>query len=223
MARRGRGADEGEGATGSVSERLLFAEIPYAEPMPVSLPAARPGLQPLPPDGVAPIPIPATKPVIRSRSRIRRPSLPGIRRSIATAAGLELDRGIAFLLVPVFLALGVIFYFSLASEPDFAKPIAVVLLMALCAVVSRSWRNPHLCFTAALLCALGVLAAKVETWRAGTQMLGSEIQTRLTGRVASLDLMANNRIRLTIDVNSTAHPTLRYAPERIRVSARKIP
>ena len=46
---------------------------------------------------------------------------------------------------------------------------------------------------AALLCALGVLAAKVETWRAGTQMLGSEIQTRLTGRVVSLDQMANGR------------------------------
>ncbi len=136
---------------------------------------------------------------------------------------MELDRGIAFLLVPVFLACGVIIYFSLANEPDFARPIAVVVLMAFCAAVSRSWSKTHLCFMAGLLCALGLLAAKAETWRAGTQILGSEIQTRLTGRVVSLDRMANGRIRLTIDVISTARPKLRYAPERVRLSARKIP
>lgn len=128
-----------------------------------------------------------------------------------------------FLLVPVFLACGVIFYFSLATEPDFYRPVAVVALTAACAVASRSWLRTHLCFMAALLCALGVLAAKVETWRAGTQMLGSEIQTRLTGRLASLEEMENGRVRLTIDVISTAHPKLRYAPERVRLSARKVP
>jgi ComEC/Rec2-related protein len=73
------------------------------------------------------------------------------------------------------------------------------------------------------LCALGLLAAKVETWRAGTQMLGSEISTQVTGRVVSLDRMESGRIRLTIDVTSTARPKLRYAPERVRLSARKIP
>ena len=91
------------------------------------------------------------------------------------AAGTELDRGVAFLLVPVFLAAGVIVYFSLASEPGFAQPIAIVVLAACCAVATRSWPRTHLCFMAAMLCALGVVAAKVETWRAGTQMLGSEI------------------------------------------------
>ncbi|TIU03794.1 MAG: competence protein, partial [Mesorhizobium sp.] len=134
-----------------------------------------------------------------------------IRNSVVSAAGMELDRGVAFLLVPVFLASGVIVYFSLAVEPDFPQPIAVVVLTALCAAVTRSWRKTHLCFMAALLCALGVLAAKVETWRAGTQMLGSVIQTQLTGRVVRLDQMANGRIRLTLDVISTARPTLRYA------------
>ncbi len=128
-----------------------------------------------------------------------------------------------FLLVPVFLACGVIFYFSLATESDFYRPVAVVALTAACAVASRSWLKTHLCFMAALLCALGVLAAKVETLRAGTQMLGSEIQTRLTGRLASLEEMENGRVRLTIDVISTAHPKLRYAPERVRLSARRVP
>ncbi len=150
-------------------------------------------------------------------------SLPRLRNSVATAAGLELDRGVAFLLVPVCLASGAIGYFSLTAEPDFAKPVAVAALAALCALVSRSWPKTHLCFMAVLLCALGLLAAKVEMWRAGTQMLGSEISTQVTGRVVSLDRMESGRIRLTIDVTSTARPKLRYAPERVRLSARKVP
>lgn len=150
-------------------------------------------------------------------------SLPRLRHGVAKAAELELDRGIAFLLVPVCLTVGAIAYFSLASEPDFAKPVAVVVLMAVCAFVSRSWSKTHLCFMAVLLCALGLLAAKVETWRAGTRMLGSEISTQLTGRVVSLEEMESGRIRLTMDVISTARPKLRYAPERVRLSARKIP
>ena len=57
---------------------------------------------------------------------------------------------------------------------------------------------------AALLCVLGALLAKVETWRAGTKMLGGEISTQLTGRVAVIEHLANGRVRLTIDVIGTA-------------------
>jgi ComEC/Rec2-related protein len=223
MAGRGRGAEEDEGAAASVSERSFFVDAAQADPMPVSLPAPRPGVKPLRPDDARPGRSFPSSPATRLSRRLRRPSLPAIRQSIATAAGTELDRGVAFLLVPVFLASGVIFYFSLATEPDFFRPIALVILMAVCAMVSHSWLKTHLCFMAAMLCALGVLVAKVETWRAGTQMLGSEIQTRLTGRLVSLEEMENGRVRLTIDVIATAHPKLRYAPERVRLSARKVP
>ncbi len=150
-------------------------------------------------------------------------SWPRLRHGVAKAAELELDRGIAFLLVPVCLAVGAIGYFSLAEEPDFAKPVAVVVLMAICALAARSRPKTHLSFMAVLLCTLGLLAAKVETWRTGTRTLGSEISTQLTGRVVSLEQMETGRIRLTIDVTSTARPKLRYAPERVRLSARKIP
>jgi predicted membrane metal-binding protein len=68
-----------------------------------------------------------------------------------------------------------------------------------------------------------VLAAKIETWRAGTKMLGGEISTRLTGRVIEMEHQPNGRVRLTIDVTATEHPVLRYAPERVRVSARTVP
>ena len=220
MAGPGRGSNQGEDAAIGVSERSLFAP-----PQPASLPPPSP-LVP----GTGNLPLQADIPVVAEVGRIVRVrrqigpiSLPRLRHSLATVAGLELDRGVAFLLVPVCLAIGAIGYFSLAAEPDFPKPVAVVALMALCALVSRSWPKTHLCLMAALLCALGLLVAKVETWRAGTQILGSEISTQLMGRVVSLDRMESGRIRLTIDVTSTARPKLRYAPERVRLSARKIP
>lgn len=221
MAGRSRGLDQGEDAIVGVSERSLFAM-----PLPASLPTQSPlvpgsGNQPAP-DIPAPIPSPAGR-IVRVHRQLGRLSLPRLRNGITAAAELELDCGIGFLLVPVCLAIGAIGYFSLAAEPDFARPVAVVALMGFLAIVSRSWPKTHLFLTAALLCALGLLAAKVETWRTGTQMLGSEISTQLSGRVVSIEEMETGRIRLTIDVTSTARPKLRYAPERVRLSARKIP
>ncbi|MBW8909353.1 MAG: ComEC/Rec2 family competence protein [Mesorhizobium sp.] len=223
MAGRGRGAGEGEVTAAGVSERLLFADVNAVEAVPVSLPAP-----PLTPTEISPqnrgAPRPALPaPIVTLRKQLRRLSLPVLRQGIGVAATTELDRGIGFLLVPVFLAAGVIYYFSLSTEPDLYRPLATVTLMAVCAVVFRSWPRTHLIFMATLFCALGFLAAKVETWRAATPMLGSEIQTRLTGRLVIAEPTANGRVRLTIDLISTARPTLRYAPERVRLSARRIP
>ena len=89
----------------------------------------------------------------------RRVSLPAIRRQIAATASLELDRGVAFLLVPVLLATGAIAYFSLTTEPDFYRPAAVAALAAVCAAATRSWLKTHLACMALLFCALGFLAA----------------------------------------------------------------
>ncbi len=213
--------DQGEDASVGVSERSLFA-MPLATPLPSPLVPA-PGSRPSQADNPAPLQSPASGRIVRVRRQLGQVSLPRLRHGVAKAAELELDRGIAFLLVPVCLATGAIGYYSLDAEPDFARPVTVVVLMAVCALVSRSWPKTHLGFMAALLCALGLLAAKVETWRAGTQMLGSEISTQVTGRVVSLDRMETGRIRLTIDVTSTDRPKLRYAPERVRLSARDIP
>ncbi|RVC01515.1 competence protein, partial [Mesorhizobium sp. M7A.F.Ca.CA.002.15.2.1] len=222
MAGRGWGSDQGEDAAIGVSERSLFAPLPASLPPPSPL-VPDSGKLPLQTGIAASVPVAGTGRIVRVRRQIGLISLPRLRHSVNMAASLELDRGVAFLLVPVCLAIGAIGYFSLTAEPDFARPVAVVILTGICALVSRSWPKTHLCFMAALLCALGLLAAKVETWRAGTQMLGSEISTQVTGRVVSLDRMETGRIRLTIDVTSTARPKLRYAPERVRLSARKIP
>jgi len=146
-----------------------------------------------------------------------------MRRALGLAIATEFDRGMAFLLVPVLLAVGALLYFSLVAEPGWMALAAVFVLLGACGFASRARPALHLACVAALLCVGGVLLAKAESWRAGTRMIGGEITTRLSGRVVEVERMANGRVRLTIDVTGTERPVLRYAPERVRVSARSIP
>jgi ComEC/Rec2-related protein len=173
---------------------------------------------------------PGTAPELRgpgppTGAALRAPLRPA--RRLAARAGeaidTERDRGTGFLFLPVLLALGAALYWTLPFEPGFAILAgAVAGALGLRLLAAGSGFAP-LASTAALLVALGALAGKVETWRSGTPMLGSEIPTMLTGRVAAIERQASGRVRLTIDVESTARPTLRYAPVRVRLSARAIP
>lgn len=68
-----------------------------------------------------------------------------------------------------------------------------------------------------------MLLAKIETLRAGTKTLGGEIATTITGRVESIDHLANGRHPADHRRDDHCQSELRYAPARIRASARKIP
>lgn len=144
-------------------------------------------------------------------------------RLLARSLQTEADRGITFLLIPVLLAAGALCYFAIPSEPGFLVLCASVLLLGGLAFLGANRMIPRLLFSAALVFMLGMLAGKVETWRMGTRILGAEISTQLTGRVISVEHRADGRVRLTVDVLSTARPELRYAPERVRISARSVP
>lgn len=145
-------------------------------------------------------------------------------RATTTALALELDRGTPFLFVPAMFGCGSITYYGLSEEPGFPSLIGGMLVASVpLAFIPAHRKALRLLLIAAFFCVLGMFLAKFETWRAGTNVLGSEISTRLTGRVAEIDHMANGRVRLTIDVLSTAKPKLRCAPDRVRLSARKIP
>ncbi|WP_353641756.1 ComEC/Rec2 family competence protein [Mesorhizobium sp. WSM2239] len=209
----------GETAAGDVSERMLFAPTTDAESLvpvqpPVALsPASRRFSLPALPDGLFP------KALLPASTA----SLQFMSRTWGRDIALEIDRGAAFLLVPVFLAFGAIVYFALPFEPAFAPALGGTLAIGLVLALLPSRGVTHFALAAVLVCLLGFLAAKVETWRAGTKMLGGEISTVVTGRVAAIDHLANGRTRLTLDVTATARPKLRYAPDRIRASAVKIP
>jgi competence protein ComEC len=139
------------------------------------------------------------------------------------ALEIEWERGTAFLFIPVFLALGAIIYFSLTGQPSLPALAGGSALLFLASFLARTRPAVHLMAVALLLVMLGMLFAGIETWRAGTKMLGGEISTAITGRVVAIEHQANGRVRLTLDVLGTARPTLRYAPDRVRVSARAVP
>lgn len=151
------------------------------------------------------------------RQRIR------LRSALLEAVATEWERGTTFLFIPVFLAAGAFTYFALGREPAFTEIGASVAVVGLLAWLGRSRLVLNLALAALLCFALGMFFAKIETWRAGTKMLGSEISTRLTGRVALIEHLASGRTRLTVDVIGTERPKLRYVPDRVRVSARSVP
>jgi competence protein ComEC len=151
------------------------------------------------------------------------PSRASAARAVHFAVATELDRGVAFILAPVFLAVGALIYFSLGHEPGFLPLAAGAGGLGVVAFLSRARPAIHMVLIAALLCVLGGLLAKAETWRAGTKMLGGEVTTQLSGRIAVVERLADGRVRLTIDVTGTERPVLRYAPDRVRVSARSVP
>ncbi len=119
------------------------------------------------------------------------------------------------------LAFGAYLYFALPSEPSLLFLAAASLLCGASILILRASRFAGMAATAAFIILLGALLGKAETLRAATQMLGGEISTRITGRVVSLDVLASGRARLTIDIVKTERPTLKYAPQRVRVTARK--
>ncbi|WP_378950963.1 ComEC/Rec2 family competence protein [Mesorhizobium sp. ANAO-SY3R2] len=142
---------------------------------------------------------------------------------MTSAFETELDRGAAFLFVPVLLAIGALVYFNLPTEPSPPPLVAASALAVLLALFARSHRLAHYVFAAIAIFLIGVSVAKLETSRKATMMLGAEVSTTLSGRVVEIDHLGTGRTRLTIDVSSTKRPKLRYAPERVRLTARKVP
>ena len=140
---------------------------------------------------------------------------------LTEALELEWERGTAFLFLPILLAGGAFVYFGLPSEPTLPALALAVAIPAACAWVARSRFALSRLLLAILVFGLGLLAAKLETIRASTTMMGGEMSTRLTGRVAVVENQASGRVRYTVDVISTERPVLRHVPARIRVTARR--
>jgi len=174
------------------------------------------------PPGIAtppPVPLPkAGRAAMASRLASAVRSSPA---AVVRAAQLEVERGGLYLLSPVLLALGAILYFVLPSEPWAGW--AVLAFAVFLSVARFVPRAPSLAMLGAALLAAGFLLAAFEGWRAGTRILGGEVTTQMTGRVEAIDRLANGRTRLTLAVVATERPSLRYAPQRVRATARSVP
>lgn len=142
-------------------------------------------------------------------------------RRLRPTLELECEKGALYLCVPIVLGAGAVAYFTLPAEPP-GWLIFGFLSFAFAATWTLRGQGLSGRLAAALLLVmLGMAAAKFETFRASTKMLGAEVTTTLTGRVAVIEPTPNGRTRLTLEVLATDRPKLRYAPERVRVSMQK--
>ncbi len=201
-----------EAAAGDLDERLLLRAAPGAAVVPVQARAVS-------------FPVNADSPNLTWRALLARFTETARRAGGAavTANRLEVERGTPFLLVPVLLAAGAFVYFRLPYEPGgiMLATGAIAVAMAGCALVLPLPTILRYAVLAVLLFLLGAFAARIETWRMSTTMLGGEVATRLTGRVVGMEGLANGRMRLILDVVATERPKLRYQPQRVRATLRK--
>ncbi len=145
------------------------------------------------------------------------------RRMASSAVNLELERGAAFLLVPVLLCVGAVAYFAADAEVGWAPILSSASLLTAGAWLARAFAPARYALLALLLIVAGVAAGKIETWRAGTKVIGGEITTRVTARVETIEKRDSGRVRLTLTVLDTERPKLRYQPDRVRLTARAVP
>ncbi len=143
--------------------------------------------------------------------------------SVPAAINDESARGTKFLFLPVFAGIGAVAYFNAGAEPRLTPILLGMILVVGCYLLARNQPSIRMTLLAVLAVITGMLCAKLETIRAATPMLGSEVTTRVTGRISALAKDANGGWRVTLDVLETQRPALRYGPERIVVSARNLP
>ncbi|MCT7375139.1 ComEC/Rec2 family competence protein [Chelativorans salis] len=181
------------------------------------LPAAvAPGSSILPAAGSAPAPNVAAGPsaiLVRQLSAVR----------LSQALASEAARGATFLCLPVLMAAGAAFYFALSREPGWLALALPVAFLAISTWLLRTRAALSLIFGAFLVFMLGIAVAKLETSRLATPMVGSDVTTRITGRLVRLEHQSSGRIRLTIDLLATERPRLHYPPKRVRLTARAVP
>ncbi len=146
-----------------------------------------------------------------------------LRAALGRALAQESERGTGFVVIPVVFGAGAAVNFALPRDPAVLPIVFVAAASAVACGVLGSRPVLRVVAAGVLVFALGLLAASFEIWRAGTQMLGADIATRITGRVVSIEDRAERRPRLTIDIISTERPHLRYAPDRVRVTVREVP
>jgi competence protein ComEC len=142
---------------------------------------------------------------------------------VRVVAKLELalwaQRGRLLLWAPVFLAMGIGLYFSLAEEPA-AKEIAVVIMIAVFVVIAARLSNPTfapLLYALALVC-FGAVLASLRAHLVAAPVLGWNYYGPIEGRVVAIDRSSSDALRLTLDEVVLARFGPEETPKRVRFS-----
>ncbi|KRB53017.1 hypothetical protein ASE04_07265 [Rhizobium sp. Root708] len=137
------------------------------------------------------------------------------------AVAAELDHGRLFLCAPVLAGAGAVAWFEFDTDTSLFRLGAWIAFLALVFVAAGAGRPlPRRAALAGLLCVGGMLAAQIETWRAGTIILDSAVTTTMTGRVERREGDDKGRWRYILAVERTASPVLKRMPARVSLLAR---
>lgn len=132
-------------------------------------------------------------------------------------ATLNAQRGNLFLWVPICLAIGIGWYFSLRFEPGLTHWAALgglaLVLLALRRMTSE-WCGPLL--LALVLVISGAGLAKMRVERVAGPVLEFRYYGPIEGRVVKIDRSASDAVRLTLD--RVVLKSVRQTPKRVRVS-----
>jgi len=141
------------------------------------------------------------------------------RQRLAIWLALELDRGRAFLFLPVAFGAGIILYFAAPEEPSPWAP--VLLLAALILVAWRARQRPaaRLVLTGCAALMAGFSAGSLKTWLMTQPLLGTDSGVvQVQAWVEAVERRESGE-RLTLRVRSIS-PYSGGVPLRIRVTSR---
>ncbi|WPZ20288.1 ComEC/Rec2 family competence protein [Sulfitobacter faviae] len=129
------------------------------------------------------------------------------------------QRGHLFCWVPVCLALGIGWYFSLRAEPSGVMLAAVACVVVVLAVVARALPEVTAPFAVgAALVLLGLLLAAFRAHSVAAPVLGWRYYGPVEGRVVALDRSQSDAPRVTLDQVRLDRVSPARTPPRVRVS-----
>ncbi len=132
---------------------------------------------------------------------------------------LELERGRAFLFLPVAMSIGILLYFAAPDEPSLTAALTLAVATAAAAYLARRHHGAALALTALAAMACGFAAAATRTALVFHPVLAAETQSITVSAWVEAVERRENGDRLTLHVRSLT-PAPNPAPDRIRVTSR---
>lgn len=139
---------------------------------------------------------------------------------IIRALQFEQSHGTLFIGAVVLVAAGCLIYFTHPTEPNLRPMFLGLLVLYAAAFLARQYQITKTLCLAASCIILGLILGKMQTMMQPTKLLGSEVNSTITGQVIQFEPLANGRKRLLIEVIKTEKPTLKYLNGRLRLSYR---
>ncbi|HWU63743.1 MAG TPA: ComEC/Rec2 family competence protein [Ensifer sp.] len=136
-----------------------------------------------------------------------------LRLSILAAFEEEVAHGHLFLLYPVFMIIGAVWWFNMTSDLPPLRLVAWAAVLLPLAVITRHGApQVQIPVRLATFILAGALAAWFQTARSTTVVIDSPISTTITARVIDVEMREAGRWRYTVEILQTERPRLKRPP-----------